>query len=107
MNVKATLLFCAKELKNRAKADISSTVRINGETLKCFVAAQKIEEMAEMVYTKLDTSSIRMVTLCKDCAHYKRFRSKKSPKKVTYLCELDKTTRDPDFYCKNGLERFD
>lgn len=104
MNVKATLLFCAKELKERAKKDISSTVTINKETMKCFVAAQKIEEMAELIYSRLDTSSIRVVTMCKDCKHYKRFKSKKNPKLVRRLCEFDKQERDPSFYCAKGEE---
>lgn len=103
MNVKATLLFCAKELRERAKKDISSTVVIDKERLKCYTAAQKIEEMAELIYTKLDTSSIRMVTLCKNCKHYKRFKSKKTGK-VKYLCDIDMQAKRPDFYCADGEE---
>lgn len=103
MNVKATLLFCAKELRARAKKDMSSEVTIDREKLKCYVAAQKIEEMAELIYTKLDTSSIRMVTLCKNCKHYRKFKNRKT-RQVKYLCELDKLHKDPDFYCAKGKE---
>ena len=107
MNVRSALLFCAKELRERAKKDITSTVTIDREKIKCVTAAQQIEDLAELVYTKLDTAHIRVVTRCKECRYYKRFRSKKNPKSVRYLCTLQNCARDPDFYCANGKEGSD
>ena len=105
MNVKSALLLCSKLLKREAKANPESTVRIGTETMKCAHAAKQVEEAAALVYTKLDTANIRIVILCNECKHCKRYKKGHGDSiKRMYMCQKHGVEVKPDFWCRDGEE---
>lgn len=106
MNVRKALLLCSKLLKAKAKSDPESTVRVDTETMKCAQVAKQIEDMADLVYTKLDTKNIRIVVMCDSCKHCKRYRKGHGQKiKRMYMCQKYGVEVKPDFWCKDGEEK--
>lgn len=60
-------------------------------------------KLKSWVYPQLITDDMQLVTRCKRCRYYKRYKKKDNPKAVPfYACSRTKIKRDPDFFCKEG-----
>lgn len=107
MNLLSCINICINALKKMEKGNPKGTLRIEGEgTVTYRMAVSELEKTAKWVYRDLQTENIQIVTHCKDCAHYKRYRKKGSLKPVVKcLCELDKAERKPDFFCASGIDK--
>lgn len=71
-------------------------------------AALTIDELTKLkgwAYPELTTDDIVRVVRCSKCKNYKKYKKKGDPKAAPfYACSLNMTKRDPDFYCKDGME---
>lgn len=106
MNLKQTLLACAKMLRAKAHKFPEGSFTVDGKKVLYCEAANEIQRLSGWVFPDLDTADIQKVIHCKDCAHYKRYRKKNSYKpEFKCLCELDKKQREPDFFCADGKEK--
>lgn len=66
----------------------------------------ELHKMQSWLYPGLTTDDMKMVVRCKNCRFYKRYKKKGAPKiPAFYACSITKTKRDPEFYCKDGMEK--
>lgn len=106
MNLKATLEAAAQVYTKKAKANPNGSVEVFGERVPYATAASELRKVVAYVYPELNTSNVQQVVRCKDCKHYKRYRSKKNPRAPgRWLCALDKKERVSEFFCADGEER--
>lgn len=93
-----------------------TTLKISGKKNNIFLCNGKEYDITSLIYDAtnlkgwcykdLNLSDIRRVCCCKDCVHYKRFRKKGQLKsRSKYLCELDKSQRNPEYYCASATWR--
>ena len=55
------------------------------------------------IYPQLAIDDVQLVTRCRHCKYYKKYRKKDNPKAAPFwACSKTKMKRDPDFFCKDG-----
>lgn len=108
MNLRATLEMSARAYEKRAESNPKGTIEVFGERVSYSLAAAELRKVVAWVYSELDTGDVQQVIRCKNCANYRKYRSRKNPRAPgRWLCKLDKVEREPEFFCAAGQERGD
>lgn len=108
MNLKAVLELAEKAYCKKAKENPAGKIKASGESVLYSDAAKELRKVASFVYPCLDTKDVCQIVRCEKCKYYKKYRKKGSIKRIVKcLCSIDKIEREPDFYCKNGVEKDD
>lgn len=103
LTLEAVFAVCTKLLTLKERKTPGGVLHTSSGDIPYKVAIYELERVREWLYPEFRTGDIQMVTRCKYCTHYKRYKKKDSVKPVyKYLCELDKVERPEDFFCKNG-----
>ena len=106
LTLKSVLDVCIKTLKAKEQENPGGVFDTPHGDIPYSYAISELKRVLKWLYPEFHTQDVQVVTRCKDCRHYKRYRKKGSMKPVfKYLCELDKTERPEDFYCKEGSRR--
>lgn len=67
---------------------------------------EELTRLKGWAYPHLTTEDIVRVVRCAKCRHYKKYKKKDDRKSQPfYACEIDKVKREPDFFCKRGMEK--
>lgn len=103
LTLKSVLSICIKTLKSKEKEDPGGVFSTPHGDVPYTYAVNELKRVLKWLYPEFWTQDVQIVTRCKNCTHYKRYKKKSSVKPVyKYLCELDKVERPEDFFCKNG-----
>lgn len=97
-----------KLLKRQAKDSPSkSFTTSNGEQVTISDVADSLSSVLKWIHPELCSEEITLVTRCKNCKHYKRFKKKGDLLKprTFYACVKDRQRRSPEFFCKDGEKR--
>lgn len=71
------------------------------DTHKDLILAWK--KLKSWIYPQLTTDDMQLITRCKYCVYYKKYKKKDNPKVAPFwACSRTKLKRDPDFFCKDG-----
>lgn len=92
-------------LQNIVKKKPEAYITIgNGQLVPLKDLIPKIKRLCDWVYPDLSTDDIVLVTRCKNCRHYRRYKKKRDELKpqISWRCDKDKERKDPGFYCKMG-----
>ena len=100
---KILLRMVKKELEqNPQKCFVSSS----GEKIFLSDIQEEFKRIISWLYPKLDSSDICIVVRCKNCKHYKKYTLGEGMKSQKYYaCDKDKIHKDPEFFCKDGIEK--
>ena len=99
--------LAAKLLREQAKTQPNRVFEnASGDKITAADVATEIEKLTKWMYPDLSCEDIAKVVRCRNCQHFKKYRKKGAFKATTFqACEYDKDKRDPEFYCKRGLEK--
>lgn len=101
MNLKILLNTAIKLCKKQPEKKI---VLEDKTTMTLKEISVELSKFLQWVYPKLDTCNIKKIVFCERCKYYKKYR-KKGTAVTRYLCSLDKSAKQSDFYCADGIER--
>lgn len=98
MNARAVLLAAIQIVR---KAPKKLSVEVPPDQV-----VKELESLIGWISPELECSNIVKVTRCKSCSNYHRYKKKGAFKAVPfYACSLDMKRRDPEFFCKDGIEK--
>ena len=93
-----------ERIKQKPDAGIKTP---SGERFKYKEISKELRNLSSWCYQ--EPLDVQNVVRCKQCKHYKRYKTKGKYKgyQIVQACELTKLKHDPEFYCSDGLERED
>lgn len=103
MNVQLAFRTCLALLEKQPKG---ATLTLGKTKVDCAEAYDAMNRVAGWCFPGLNSDQFEKVVRCQDCTNYRKFRKKGAPKKsAQYLCAIDKTRRDPQYFCGDAQER--
>lgn len=99
--------LAVKLLRNMAKENPGkSFTNSAGEKATIDDIANELDKVSKWLYKDFYTEDIDKVVRCKKCKYYKKYKKKDDRKSPPFwACRLTKIKRDPEFYCKEGIEK--
>lgn len=77
-----------------------------GESLTLKQVITELSQVAAWMYPELSSDEITKVVRCKNCQNFRTYKQKGALKPRPFqACRYNLDQRDPEYYCKNGLER--
>lgn len=108
MNLKTLFEACSIVCDKHIAKNEAACVRLGEELIPYTELKAEIEKLKEWCYPKLDTSTIKQIVNCRNCAHYKMCTRTipNNPKpQVTFVCGLDNTPKPAEHYCSFAKEK--
>lgn len=103
MNVQMTFRACLELLEKQPKG---TTLTAGKTKVDCAEAYDALNRLTGWCFPGLNSDRFEKVVRCQECEHYRKFRKKGAPKKsAQYLCAINKSRRDPNYFCADGRER--
>lgn len=106
MKMSDAYLGSIKVLKRYAKENPGKLVPVNDTKVSIDEVVDALKKVHAWVHPELVSESLVKVVRCKNCRNYKSYRKKGVYKAPSFkMCCLDRTKREPDFFCAQGEER--
>lgn len=103
MSIQILFRACIELLSKQPKGSKIKTSQGEVDTQQALSELQKI---ASWCFPGLFGEQFEKVVHCRNCKNYKRYHKKGAPKKVyKMLCSIDKSPREPWFFCADAKER--
>lgn len=100
---KISLKIIKKQLK---ESPDKCFVNSKGDSIRLDDVAAEMKKVLNWLYQPMDTGDIQKVVHCSGCRFWVTQKEKEGYLTKNYkVCKLDNLKRDPDFFCKAGIEK--
>lgn len=106
MNVKQALISAYEILTSEKLKEDKPIVRNKKAVyINSKETTQALKQLIDWVYPEIESDRLKQIIPCSKCQYYRKMRNKTNPRKVKFVCKLDRTVKRPDFYCASAVEK--
>lgn len=109
MTLRDMFSICIAMTKSKERDNPGGSFKSAGKKYSYTELVDGLTRIRQWCYPDLRVDDVCYIVRCRDCDYYKRYETKSDSsnwrKEVTYKCDIDGQTHNPDYYCANGLRK--